>query len=73
MLQGLRFYFNGEWITAHAILLKCLVLRPLDRPAQRLIEVMAANEFIAPPTWKGYREISCESFEVRNSSFFHSI
>lgn len=45
-------------------LLSCLELRPDDRPSQQLLDVMEANEFDAPPCWKGFREISGKSFEV---------
>jgi len=30
----------------------------------RISQVMAANGFRSPHTWKGYREISCDSFDI---------
>eukprot|EP00961_Rhodomonas_salina_P240727 3252424-Rhodomonas_salina.5 len=35
----------------------CLKEIPTDRPSLQLLEVMEANDFLAPPSWRGYREV----------------
>ena len=62
---GLKRYFDGDWSVAQVMMQNCLDICPGDRPSQQILDVMAANDFVAPLTWKGYREVTSDSMAIR--------
>jgi class 3 adenylate cyclase len=62
--RGLRHYVAGEWSQAKEILHTTRTYvtaqgeRALDGPSESLLAVMKTHDFIAPKTWKGYRELT---------------
>ena len=62
--RGLRHYVAGEWSRAKVIELSsrsdvtAFGERALDGPSESLLAVMKKHDFIAPKTWKGYRELT---------------
>jgi len=62
--RGLRHYVAGEWSQAKEILHTTRTYvtaqgeRALDGPSESLLAVMKKHDFIAPKTWKGYRELT---------------
>jgi hypothetical protein len=63
--MGLKRYFDGDWSVAQVMMQNCLDICPGDRPSQQILDVMAANDFVAPLTWKGYREVTSDSMAIR--------
>lgn len=63
--RGVRLYFDGDWSGAAAVMEECLDLCPGDRPSHQILDVMRANDFVAPVTWRGHREVKGDSWEVR--------
>jgi class 3 adenylate cyclase len=59
---AMRHYTNGYWNSAKEFLDMCLLEEPKDLATQRLIEVLAHHDFEAPANWKGFREVSGNSF-----------
>jgi class 3 adenylate cyclase len=61
---GLRHYFDGEWSQAKEILettrtyVTAQGKHAVDGPSESLLAVMKTHNFIAPKTWKGYRELT---------------
>ena len=62
--QAIRHYTDGSWFEAKEALDACLQMDSDDGPSQRLLEVMGHHAFESPPNWKGFREVSTESFDI---------
>jgi len=62
--KAVRHYTDGDWYEAKEELEGCLQLEPGDVPSRRLCEFMGHYQFESPPNWKGFREVSGESFEI---------
>ena len=64
-MQGFAAYREGSWAQATQILEQTKFMRRtllgqplLDGPSATLLSFMATHDFIAPFTWKGYRELT---------------
>ena len=64
-LQGFSAYREGSWLQAKQILEQTKFMRrtllgqPLqDGPSNTLLNFMAGHDYMAPFTWKGYRELT---------------
>jgi class 3 adenylate cyclase len=55
---GFDKYIEGRWFEASVFLNKCLQLNEDDGPTKVLLSYMGEYNFIAPSTWKGYRELT---------------
>jgi hypothetical protein len=60
-----QLYLSGDWPAARAAFEACQAARvnaagqPVpDGPAATLLEVMAGHGFVAPPGWRGVRELT---------------
>jgi hypothetical protein len=62
---GYQHYLDGKWKEAKAVLTEALTMRKdaagntvEDGPTASLLRVMAEDNFQAPSTWKGFRELT---------------
>ena len=51
-------YISGDWSTCKRFLESCLNHNPIDGPTNTLYNVIKEHQFMAPTTWKGYRELT---------------
>lgn len=61
----MQAYIDGQWSQARVLLEGCLVMRHdstgtviEDGPCKVLLGVMRDHDFVAPPSWQGYRELT---------------
>ncbi len=60
--DGVDAYLAGQWSQARLCLEKATALKGgYDGPSKILLRVMQSKEFIAPDTWKGYRELTSKT------------
>ncbi len=55
--QAFLFYKQGDWPTAHSLLLQCARLKSSDGPTKNLLAIISKAEKTAPAEWKGFRKI----------------
>ena len=55
--EGVKAYFNGDWARAKETLEDVLRMRD-DGPSHTLLRVMKKHDFVAPPTWEGFRALT---------------
>ena len=56
--EGYQLYVKGDWPACKAKMEECLNMNPTDGPTNALYQVLKETQFMAPPTWKGYRELT---------------
>jgi len=56
--EGLEAYINGNWKRARLMFDRCLVTKENDGPSHTLLNYMKGFDYIAPESWKGYRELT---------------
>ena len=63
--EGYRAYEDGDWTKAEETLKVCLTMNKdslgntvKDGPTKTLLHVMEEHNFVAPKTWKGFRELT---------------
>ena len=56
--RAMDAYFAGDFTACRVALEEGLQYRPGDGPTQTLMEVLERFNFMAPPTWKGFRELT---------------
>ena len=61
--KALRHYTQGAWAAAKHAVDECLEEEPDDVPAARLDQFMARSNYKAPVNWKGFRQVSHDSFD----------
>lgn len=63
--EGFQAYLHGDWQQATEMLAETRIWRRsdsgetvMDGPSQTLLDVMATHGNVAPPDWKGFRELT---------------
>ena len=63
--EGYTAYEEGDWSKAEEILKVCLTMNKdsngntiKDGPTNTLLHVMEEHNFVAPKSWKGFRELT---------------
>ena len=56
--SGYESYIKGDWPACKHKLEECLNISPIDGPTNALYQVLKSSQFMAPNTWKGYRELT---------------
>lgn len=60
--EGMKHYLGGKWADAKVNFEKANALKGSeDKPCQLLLRVMGSQNFIAPSTWKGFRELTSKT------------
>ena len=59
--DALQEYIAGDWKKAKGHLTDALKRYPEDGPSRTLLKVLAADNFNAPPKWKGFRALTSKT------------